>query len=282
MVYLDGLLIREFPIFDERSGPYGITTGPDGALWITLVNAGAIARLGVDGQVRTFPLDDASCRPSIITAGPDGALAAVLAQSRDMSDEAKLRGESARKAAEAESANDAKTRFLAAVSHELRTPLNAILGFSDILAGEYFGRLENDRQREYVTLIHQSGSHLLSVVNTMLDDTLPLTPGEWTEWGNPIDDADAFKLIRSYSPYDNVEPKAYPPMLITGGLHDPRVTYWEPAKWAAKLRATKTDDNLLLLKTDLGAGHGGMSGRYQALRDVALEYGFLLKVLGRE
>ena len=101
--------------------------------------------------------------------GPDGALTAILAQSRDISQEAALRSESARKTAEAESANDAKTRFLAAVSHELRTPLNAILGFSDILAGEYFGRLENDRQREYVALIHQSGSHLLSVVNTMLD-----------------------------------------------------------------------------------------------------------------
>ena len=102
-------------------------------------------------------------------AGPDGALAAVVAQSRDISEEAKLKSENARKASEAETANDAKTRFLAAVSHELRTPLNAILGFSDILAGEYFGRLENDRQREYVALIHQSGSHLLSVVNTMLD-----------------------------------------------------------------------------------------------------------------
>ena len=99
----------------------------------------------------------------------DGALAAVVAQSRDISAEALARSETARKAAQAESANDAKTRFLAAVSHELRTPLNAILGFSDILSGEYFGKLENDRQREYVALIHQSGSHLLSVVNTMLD-----------------------------------------------------------------------------------------------------------------
>ncbi|SOC35508.1 signal transduction histidine kinase [Rhizobium subbaraonis] len=98
-----------------------------------------------------------------------GLLASIVAQSRDISEEARLRSDSARKAAEAESANDAKTRFLAAVSHELRTPLNAILGFSDILAGEYFGRLENDRQREYVALIHQSGGHLLSVVNTMLD-----------------------------------------------------------------------------------------------------------------
>jgi len=102
-------------------------------------------------------------------AGPDGALMAVVAQSHDISAEARLKGENVRRAADAESANDAKTRFLAAVSHELRTPLNAILGFSDVLSGEYFGKLENDRQREYVALIHQSGSHLLSVVNTMLD-----------------------------------------------------------------------------------------------------------------
>ncbi|OCP36809.1 sensor histidine kinase [Ensifer sp. LC163] len=99
----------------------------------------------------------------------NGRLTAILAQSRDVSREARLRAEAAARTAEAESANDAKTRFLAAVSHELRTPLNAILGFSDVLSGEYFGRLENDRQREYVSLIHKSGEHLLSVVNTMLD-----------------------------------------------------------------------------------------------------------------
>jgi oligopeptidase B len=116
----------------------------------------------------------------------------------------------------------------------------------------------------------------VDVLNTMLDDTLPLTPGEWTEWGNPIADPEAFALIRGYSPYDNVEAKAYPPMLITGGLNDPRVTYWEPAKWAAKLRATKTDDNLLLLKINMGAGHGGKSGRWEALREVADGYAFVL------
>ncbi|HYG47866.1 MAG TPA: S9 family peptidase, partial [Allosphingosinicella sp.] len=97
----------------------------------------------------------------------------------------------------------------------------------------------------------------VDVLNTMLDESLPLTPGEWPEWGNPIEDKAAFELIRGYSPYDQVRPQAYPPMLITGGLHDPRVTYWEPAKWAAKLRATKTDGNLLLLKINMGAGHGG-------------------------
>ncbi len=116
----------------------------------------------------------------------------------------------------------------------------------------------------------------VDVLNTMLDDTLPLTPGEWTEWGNPIKDPEAFKLLRSYSPYDNVRAQAYPPMLITGGLTDPRVTYWEPAKWAARLRATKTDDNLLLLKINMGAGHGGKSGRWNALHEVAEAYAFVL------
>ncbi|TMJ16869.1 MAG: S9 family peptidase [Alphaproteobacteria bacterium] len=116
----------------------------------------------------------------------------------------------------------------------------------------------------------------VDVLSTMLDDSLPLTPGEWPEWGNPIEDKAAFELIRSYSPYDNVSPQAYPPMLITGGLHDPRVTYWEPAKWAAKLRATKTDDNLLLLKINMGAGHGGKSGRWNALYEVAEAFAFIL------
>jgi oligopeptidase B len=116
----------------------------------------------------------------------------------------------------------------------------------------------------------------VDVLNTMLDDTLPLTPGEWPEWGNPITDKAAFDLIRSYSPYDNVTAQAYPPMLITGGITDPRVTYWEPAKWAARLRATKTDDNLLLLKINMGAGHGGKSGRWERLHEVAETYAFML------
>jgi oligopeptidase B len=116
----------------------------------------------------------------------------------------------------------------------------------------------------------------VDVLNTMLDDTLPLTPGEWTEWGNPIEDKAAFDLIRSYSPYDNVRAQAYPPMLITGGLTDPRVTYWEPAKWAARLRELKTDDNLLLLKINMGAGHGGKSGRWNALHEVAEAYAFVI------
>ena len=120
----------------------------------------------------------------------------------------------------------------------------------------------------------------VDVLNTMLDDTLPLTPGEWPEWGNPITDKAAFDLIQSYSPYDNVTAQAYPPILITGGLNDPRVTYWEPTKWTAKLRATKTDDNILLLKTNMGAGHGGKSGRFESLRETAEEFAFFLWQMG--
>ena len=120
----------------------------------------------------------------------------------------------------------------------------------------------------------------VDVLNTMLDDALPLTPGEWPEWGNPIEDRNAFELIRSYSPYDQLRPGAYPPMLVTAGLNDPRVTYWEPAKYVAKLRSLKTDDNPLVLKTNMGAGHGGKSGRYHALYEVAEEFAFVLMALG--
>jgi oligopeptidase B len=120
----------------------------------------------------------------------------------------------------------------------------------------------------------------VDVLNTMLDSTLPLTPGEWPEWGNPIEDKAAFELIRSYSPYDQVSAQAYPPMLVTAGLNDPRVTYWEPTKWVARLRELKTDDNLLLLKTNMGAGHGGKSGRFESLKETAEEFAFILWQLG--
>ncbi|PKB14847.1 oligopeptidase B [Novosphingobium kunmingense] len=116
----------------------------------------------------------------------------------------------------------------------------------------------------------------VDVLNTMLDASLPLTPGEWPEWGNPIEDKAAFELIRSYSPYDQVKAQAYPPLLVTAGLNDPRVTYWEPAKWVARLRELKTDDNELLLKTNMGAGHGGKSGRFESLKETAEEFAFVL------
>ena len=118
----------------------------------------------------------------------------------------------------------------------------------------------------------------VDVLNTMLDDTLPLTPPEWPEWGNPIESKEAYERIKSYSPYDNVAAQNYPPMLVMAGLTDPRVTYWEPAKWVAKLRDTKTDENMLCLKTNMEAGHGGASGRFDHLKEVALVQSFALKV----
>jgi oligopeptidase B len=120
----------------------------------------------------------------------------------------------------------------------------------------------------------------VDVLNTILDDGLPLTKLEWPEWGNPIEDKAAFELIRSYSPYDQLARQSYPPMLVTAGLNDPRVTYWEAAKYVARLRSLKTDTNPLLLKTNMGAGHGGKSGRYESLYETAEEYAFLLTVLG--
>ncbi len=117
----------------------------------------------------------------------------------------------------------------------------------------------------------------VDVLNTMCDDTLPLTPPEWPEWGNPIESEQAFDYIASYSPYDNVRRQSYPHIIVTAGLTDPRVTYWEPAKWVAKLRANKTDENLLLLHTNMEAGHGGAAGRFERLRETAMVYAFILQ-----
>ena len=119
----------------------------------------------------------------------------------------------------------------------------------------------------------------VDIMNTMLDETIPLTVTEYDEWGNPNHE-DYFNYMLSYSPYDNVEAQAYPSMFVTASLYDTRVAYWEPAKWVARLRATKTDQNPLLLRTDMGAGHGGASGRYSAIEEVAFEYAFILDTLG--
>jgi oligopeptidase B len=120
----------------------------------------------------------------------------------------------------------------------------------------------------------------VDVLNTMLDDTLPLTPPEWPEWGNPIESEKDFKTILSYSPYDNVAAKDYPAILAMGGLTDPRVTYWEPAKWIARLRATMTSGGPVLLRINMGAGHGGAPGRFSRLDEVAIAYAFALWAVG--
>jgi oligopeptidase B len=121
----------------------------------------------------------------------------------------------------------------------------------------------------------------VDVLNTMLDKDLPLTPPEWPEWGNPILDPDEFAIIHSYSPYENVVRKPYPHIFAYGGLTDPRVTYWEPAKWVARLRERNTSDNLVLLRINMEAGHGGASGRFEQLREIALDYAFALLIAGR-
>jgi len=122
----------------------------------------------------------------------------------------------------------------------------------------------------------------VDVLNTMSDESLPLTPPEWPEWGNPLTSKEAYDIIAAYSPYDNVRARPYPPTLITAGLTDPRVTYWEPAKWAAKLRAHQTGPSPIMLKTNMDAGHQGEAGRYDALKETALEYAFALHACGIE
>jgi len=113
----------------------------------------------------------------------------------------------------------------------------------------------------------------------MLDSSIPLTTSEYDEWGNP-NDKEYYDYMLSYSPYDQVEVKDYPNMLVTTGLHDSQVQYWEPAKWVAKLRAMKTDHNRLLLKTNMEAGHGGASGRFKRFRETAFDYAFMFNLLG--
>ena len=120
----------------------------------------------------------------------------------------------------------------------------------------------------------------VDVINTMLDESLPLTSQEWEQWGNPKESAEAFEYMKSYSPYDNVEKKAYPTMLVTTSLNDSQVMYWEPVKWVAKLRAMKTDKNPLYLKINMAGGHGGSSGRYDRLREAAFRYAFVLDAVG--
>ena len=120
----------------------------------------------------------------------------------------------------------------------------------------------------------------VDVVTTMLDDSIPLTTGEYDEWGNP-NDKEYYDYIKSYSPYDNVEAKDYPNLYVATGLHDSQVQYWEPAKWVAKLRDYKTDDNLLFLDTNMDAGHGGASGRFEALRETVKDYVFILDLEGK-
>ena len=172
------------------------------------------------------------------------------------------------------------TDFIAAAEHLVRERYTsserlAIRGGS--AGGLLMGAVVNMRPDLFRVVV--ADVPFVDVINTMADASIPLTAGEWEQWGNPANEAE-YRYMLSYSPYDNVERKAYPTMLVTTGLNDPRVAYWEPAKWVAKLRSMKTDDNVLILRTNMGAGHGGSSGRYDALRETAFRYAFILHNLG--
>ena len=127
------------------------------------------------------------------------------------------------------------------------------------------------------------GCHVpfLDVLTTMLDESIPLTTNEYDEWGNP-NDSEYYDLIAAYSPYDNIRAQAYPNILVTTGLHDSQVQYWEPMKWVAKVREYKTDDNILVFKTDMDAGHGGASGRFKSLEEKALEMAFFISLINKK
>ncbi len=144
--------------------------------------------------------------------------------------------------------------------------------------GTLIGAVANMRPDLYAGLIAEVP--FIDVLNTMLDDTLPLTPPEWPEWGDPIRDSAAFRTILAYSPYENVRAQDYPAILALAGLTDPRVLYWEPAKWIARLRRLRTDRNLLAFRTNMDAGHAGAAGRFERLKEVALVYAFAIKIVG--
>jgi len=170
--------------------------------------------------------------------------------------------------------------FIAAAEH-LRAQGYAarIVAHGGSAGGMLMGAIANMRPDLFTGIIAEVP--FVDVINTMLDDTLPLTPPEWQEWGNPTKDAQAFRTMLSYSPYDNVRAQNYPALLVLAGLTDPRVTYWEPAKWVAKLRSLNTGSNLIALKTNMDAGHGGAAGRFDRLKEVALSYAFAIEIAAK-
>ncbi|BAO60907.1 S9 family peptidase [Pseudomonas protegens] len=189
-------------------------------------------------------------------------------------------GEAWYRAGKQEHKHNTFSDFIACAEHLIAQGLTsaqqlAISGGS--AGGLLIGAVLNQRPELFKVAIAEVP--FVDVLNTMLDPELPLTVTEYDEWGNP-EEPEVYARIKAYAPYENVRAQAYPATLVIAGYNDSRVQYWEAAKWVARLRATKTDDNPLLLKTELGAGHGGMSGRYQGLRDVALEYAFILNILG--
>ena len=171
--------------------------------------------------------------------------------------------------------------FIAVARHMIQqgyTQAGRIIAHGGSAGGLLMGAVANMAPELFAGII--ADVPFVDALTTILDDTLPLTPPEWLEWGNPITDVAAFRTILSYSPYDNVRAQAYPAIFAQGGLSDPRVTYWEPAKWVARLRARMTGGGPILLKTNMDAGHGGASGRFDQLEEVAQDYAFALTQAG--
>jgi len=169
------------------------------------------------------------------------------------------------------------TDFIAAAEHLADQGLGrrgAIVAMGGSAGGLLVGAVANMRPELWAGIV--ANVPFVDVLNTMSDTSLPLTPPEWPEWGNPLEDPAAYDAIAAYSPYDNVAPRSYPAILATTGLSDPRVTYWEPAKWAARLREATTGGRPVLLRTNMGAGHGGAAGRFDSLKETALNYAFAI------
>ena len=174
------------------------------------------------------------------------------------------------------------TDFIAAARHlvaEGLTSHDRLVAQGGSAGGMLMGAVANMAPEAFAGIVAEVP--FVDVLNTMLDATLPLTPPEWPEWGNPIESEQDYRTIAAYSPYDNVSAQAYPPILAVAGLTDPRVTYWEPAKWVARLRERKTDDNPVLFRINMDAGHAGASGRFSRLEEIAYGYAFALKVVGK-
>jgi oligopeptidase B len=173
------------------------------------------------------------------------------------------------------------TDFIAAAEHLSAQGYAAparIVAHGGSAGGLLMGAVANMRPELFGGIIAEVP--FVDALNTMSDGSLPLTPPEWQDWGNPVTDPEIFRIMLGYSPYENVRAQRYPAILALAGLTDPRVTYWEPAKWIAKLRSTATGDNLIVFRTNMEAGHGGAAGRFDRLKEVALAYAFAIEVAG--
>ncbi|MFQ5631712.1 MAG: prolyl oligopeptidase family serine peptidase, partial [bacterium] len=172
------------------------------------------------------------------------------------------------------------TDFIACAEHliaEGYTGSNELFAQGGSAGGLLMGAVVNMRPDLFKGVV--AAVPWVDVVTTMLDSSIPLTTSEYDEWGNP-NEKEYYDYMLSYSPYDNVTAQDYPAMIVTTGLHDSQVQYFEPAKWVAKLRELKTDDNILILKTDMGSGHGGASGRFKRYKTTAMQYAFILDLVG--